>query len=159
MDQNNEQNRIRAVRNFDILCKCLDEKGWEYDADAEKMLVQLGVLGDDFPMPIILIVNEDLQLLSIASLLPFGISRERIVDICLAVTYANCHLTFGAFEFDMDERLISYMNSTCFANGDIGRETVELLINAACADVDRYNDRFFELEAGAITFEEFVSTD
>ena len=60
---------------------------------------------------------------------------------------------------DMEHKVLSYRNSTCFVDGEIGAETFDLLIDIACTQIDRYNDRFFALEKGMLTLEDFISAD
>ena len=157
MEQKNEHNAIRARRNYEILCRCLDEKGWQYTANAETMTVNIGFLGDDIPMPVVFIVDENCQVLRVASVIPFTVSHEHMIDICLAVTHTNGRLPFGTFVFDMEAGVISYRNSTCFIDGDIGMETIELLTDIACTQIDRFNDLFYAIEKGMLSFEDFIS--
>lgn len=159
MSLNDGIKKMRTMKVYKALLSFLDQKGWKYSTQEGELIVHLGFVGEDIPMPIIFDVDENVQILKVISIMPFGVSEEHFLDMSMATTYVNSHLPFGTFMLDMEHKVLSYRNSTCFIDGEIGAETFDLLIDVACTQIDRYNDRFFALEKGMLTLEDFISAD
>lgn len=159
MSQNDEIKRMRALKVYRDLLSYIDEKGWKCNSDEETLSVIIGFIGEDIPIPINFIVVEDVQVLNVVSALPFKVSQEHFLDMCMAITYTNSHLPIGTFVLDMEQGMLLYRNATCFAEGDIGTETFDLLTDFAFAQVDRYNDRLLAIETGSLSLEDYISLD
>ncbi|MBR4635456.1 MAG: hypothetical protein IKO51_03740 [Clostridia bacterium] len=76
MSLNDEIKKMRAMKVYKALLSFLDQKGWKYSTQEGELIVHLGFVGEDIPMPIIFDVDENVQILKVISIMPFGVSEE-----------------------------------------------------------------------------------
>lgn len=151
-----EEVTARAKRILDTARKVLDEKGWHYDAREEDNVLFCELRSDDFPIDIKFIVNEKLELAILYSKIPVTISEGKRVEAAVAVNMVNNILVDGCFEYHIDTGIIYFRLTNSFTDTDLSGSLINTMIMRSCGVVDDYNDRFFMLDKGVLSLEDFI---
>ena len=152
-----ENKKARAV--YDSLCAALQANNWNFRKVEKDLVVVASIKGDDFPIDFVLRVNPDIEKITFISYLPTKAPEDKRVDFALAVCQANYSLTQGRFDYDISDGTISYENYTSFKFNEINPEHYEYLIMVSAGIIDKYNDKFFMIEKGVMTVNQFIEQD
>ena len=144
-----------AEQAFSTLCAALNARNWNYEVEEDNLLVHFGVSGDDIPMKFIIFVDVDRQMIRLLSPLSFKMSEEKRVEGAIATCAASYGMADGSFDYDISDGSISFRMTESFRNCSLGEGVIQYLISCACAMVDQYNDRFYDLARGKMTIKEF----
>jgi len=147
---------MQAHRIFKSMCTAFDKRELKYQTETESFTVKLQFSGEDISFDISLSVIPETQLLTVNSKLPFTVSAEKIEEISLATSMANCEIAFGNFDFNYRQREVSFRSCMSIEECIIGDGCFNYLLDSACFAVERYNDKFVGLNLGFISLEEFV---
>lgn len=151
-----EQKLQKAQQVYATIRAALDQRGWNYGVNDERLSVQVGVQGDDLPMEIRITADVRRQMLVLISPLPLVVKEDKRLDTAVAVAVANQTAVDGGFDFDLNNgRLYFRMNDT-FIDCEPSVEVINHMVSCTCALVDHYNDRFMMLSSGLITLEKFI---
>lgn len=151
-----EKNMIQAQEVYKVLCKTLDAREWEYEKEEDKLLVHLNVRGDDFPIQLVLVVDADRQLIRVMSYLPFDMSQDKRLDGVIAACVLTNRLAAGSFDYNFSNGKVLFRLNQCFRGSVIGEGLIEYLLDCACTITDEYNDKFFALNKGFMSIEDFL---
>ncbi len=141
------------------LCRFMDANDLSYARHDEDLTITTGISGDDFPIDIIMMVNDEKGLLSIYSILPYKITEERRIDLAVAVCAANSGMAFGCFDYDITKGRILYRASCCFTDCTFAQELYMYMLSMTASTVEAYNDRFFMVSKGMLSAEDFVKQE
>ncbi len=145
-----------AKREFDTLCRTLDEREWHYDKHEEDMTISCGVSGDDIPMRLIIRIMPERQLAQVLSPLPFDIPEDKRVDVAMATTMINDKLANGSFDFDLASGRTVFRLTSAFMNCNLSTEVYDYMIGVSAATVDEYNDKIMMLCKGMLDLSAFA---
>lgn len=149
---------MNAAKNvYDTMCSKLDNMGWVYEKEEEKLLIRSGAKSNDLPIEFVVIVEPERQLVRFISMLPFFIPEEKRIEAAAAVCVANFDMADGCFVYDIGTGDIIFRMTSSFMDSTLGGDLFEYMIVVGCGIVDRYNDRFFALGEGLISLEDFIS--
>lgn len=145
----------QAELAFKAICKALDDDGWHYEKDVDKMVITCGARGDDLPIPLRIAIDADRALLRMSSYVnsvPEGKRTEAAVVIC-AINY---RLVSGCFDYDIRDGEVSYRQAISFADSVLSGAMCNYLLYCVCSTVDEYNDRIADYLSGNISFEDIM---
>lgn len=155
-----EDNKLQLAKQvYKTLCDAIDARQWKYKKDEEKLVVSLGVNGDDIPMDLILIVDAERQLIRLLSPLPFKMSEAKRMEGAIAVCAASYGVVDGNYDYDITDGSIIFRMTASFRSSTIGEGLLQYLISCACVVVDKYNDRFLALDKGMIDIGQFLAQE
>ena len=137
----------------------LDEKGIRYEKTPEKMSVHFKMSGDDIPVEIVAAIDAERELIRAFSPLPFTFSEEKRIEGAIATCQANYRLVDGNFDYNMRDGRIIFRMTSSYTQCLISKELLTYMIACLCYTVDDYNDKFFMLNKGSISIEEFFKKD
>lgn len=155
----NEKELKTAKEAYDTLCNTLDARKWKYEKDDEKLVINLGVNGDDIPMGFAIYCDADRQLIRLMSLLPFKMSKDKLIEGAIATSYINYTLADGSFDYSLADGSIIFRMTSSFRESLIGDELFKYMIDVACITVDKYNDQLFMIEKGKLSIEDFIKNN
>ena len=144
---------------FSILCQALDEKNWKYKLAQEKLMVRLGVNGDEIAMEISARIDGEREQIYMISFLPFKIPEDKRIDTAIAILEANRQMAMGSFDLDLTDGTVSYRIVSTYKGSLLSTEAVKLMIDALCSLVDEYNDQLLALSKGMITLNDFIKNN
>ena len=145
-----------AQQVYQTLCDALENRGWKFGKEEEKLLVHFGVNGDDLPMQIILFVDAERQLIRLSSFLPFKMSEAKRMEGAIATCAASYGMVDGNFDYDLTDGSISFRMTASFKGSRIGEGLILYMIDCTCAMVDKYNERFLALDKGVLSITDFI---
>ena len=151
-----EKELKHAKEVYDTLCNTLDGMKLRYGKDEDKLIIHLGMNGDDIPMDFIIHCDADRQLIRLMSFLPFKISEEKRIDGAIATSYANFLMADGSFDYNLGDGSILFRMTSSFRESLVGEDLFMYMIHIACVTVDEYNDQFLMISKGNLTIADFI---
>lgn len=146
----------KAKEMYDVLCRMMDNKGWHYEKEEEELIVKSGVKGNDFPIEFIIRVNPRNELVSFFSKLPFNVEEDKRIDVALAICAVNYWLADGSFDYDLSDGSILFRLTSSYKESTLGEALFEYMVVVSAATVDNYNDKFFMMSKGMMTYQQFI---
>lgn len=154
-----EKNKKAALNVYETICQMFDDLEFKYERHDEDLVVSCSIKGEDFPMDILFIVDADRELVQLLSPIPFRISEDKRIDTAVAVAVANYGLINGSFDYDMSDGEIRFRATQSFLDSILGKEVFRYMLGASTSSIDKYNDRFFMLNKGMMTVEQFIEME
>ncbi len=151
-----ERNLKQAQSVYETICKSLDARGWKYDRVDERLTITCSARGDDIPMDLIIVVDADVQIVSIISPLPFKISEDKRVDFSSAICVANYGIMNGSFDYDIESGRIIFRIVSSFRGSILSEELFDYMVYVAFRTIDDYNDKFLMIEKDMFTTEQLL---
>ena len=151
-----EKDLAKAKETFENVCALLDGDEWKYQKDEEKFMIRFSARGEDIPMDFIVYIDPHPGLVQLVSVLPFRVSKERMVDAAIASCAINNRLKNGTFDFDISEGMIKFRVSQAYFDSAIGQEVFRYMLIVSGRTVDDYNDKFLMLSKGNLELKDFL---
>lgn len=147
-----------AINIYKTLCIALNAKNWNYSKNDEKLEVRFTVKGDDLPILIVIIIDNEMQLTRLYSILTFTMKEEKRIDGAITACIASYNLYDGNFDYDITDGKIWFRLAFSFRKSLISEELFWDIIDYACSAVDKYNDKFYAISEGLLSIEDFLSS-
>ena len=151
-----DMKKARAKEVFDLLCKCLDNRDWNYERVDDDLVVYFNVSGDDLPVKYIFLVDDDRQLIRLLSPMSFDMVEDKRIDGAIAACHASYGLVHGNFDYDVAKGNIAFRMVHSYFEDEVTEEIIYYMIDLAGVIVDKYNDKFFALNKGYMSIEKFL---
>ena len=152
-------NGMTAKEAFRAVCDMLDGANLKYSADADALKVECGIQGDDFPVKMQMIVDDDHHLVALYSQMPFEVPEDKRVELAIAISVVNNRLADGSFDYDMRDGSILFRLTLSYLDSVIGNEAFFYQLLVSFKTIDEYNDKLFLLAKGSISIEDFISSE
>ena len=146
----------RATQLYQQLKDHLDAHGIKYTPHDNDQVITLTAQGEDFPIPLIIRVIGEIEILRISSPIPGNFPEDKRIDAAVAVATINDQLMIGTFTLDMNDGSVAYRICHNFHDNDISEEQIRYLITAMFKITDDFNDSLFLLSKGMITLDQFI---
>lgn len=147
----------QAKKVYETLCTAIDNRDWKYEKDEDELVAHFWVNGDDIPMKFILRVDAGRQLIQLLSPMPFCMSESKRIDGAVATCAASFNLVDGSFDYNLSDGRIVFRMTASFRESTIGEMLFQYMISCACATVDEFNDKFFAIDKGTLSIDEFIA--
>lgn len=154
-----EEKKTMGQTVYDTICKMLDENELHYDRHDDDLCITLQLRGEDIPMDIIFDVLADRQIVQLISPLPFTVPEDKRVDIALATTFVNNFLVDGSFDFNIANGRIAFRQTASYIESILGKELFNYMLAISAGTVEDYNDKFFMISKGALSFDQFMENE
>ncbi len=141
---------------YNKLKRIVGEAGFRNKADDDKMTVSFDLLGKDLPMSYDISVIPERSVFVLRSVQPFIVRRDKKNDLAVASCIASNLLVDGSFGYNCDNDTIAYKMSTPFLSDIINERTLDYLISCSLSTVEKFNDKFLELNKGRININKFI---
>lgn len=148
-----------AQKVYATVCAALDERGWKYDRDDEKLIIRTGVRTEDLPVHHIIIVDVERQVLRMASPIPLEMGADKRTEGAIITTVATMGLRDGNFDYNLQTGRIVFRLTASFRGCEIGKGLAHYFIDCTNAVVDRYNDRFEAVNSGKMSVADFIELE
>ena len=153
-----EMKRAKAEAVYELLCTALEHREWTFDKVEEDLVVRFAVNGDDMPLQFVMLVEEEKELVTLLSPLPFKMSESKRMDGAIAACAVSCGMADGSFDYDISEGGIAFRLVVSYRGSILSEGVLQYMISCSCAMVDQYNDRFLALNKGILSVEDFFET-
>ena len=117
--------------------------------------VQLGRMHSELRQKTIR-VNPRNELVSFFSKLPFNVEEDKRIDVALAICAVNYWLADGSFDYDLSDGSILFRLTSSYKESTLGEALFEYMVVVSAATVDNYNDKFFMMSKGMMTYQQFI---
>ena len=148
-----------GLNAYRTLISMMNNQGLKYTSFDDKLRVELGFNTDDLDVELICIIDEERELVRILSFLPFKFPEDKRVDGAIAATVANHGMVNGSFDFDISDGEMLFKCVNSYKNGGFNEDIAYYMISVAVSTVDDYNDRFFGIAKGMISFQDFIEKE
>ena len=148
-----------AQKVYATVCAALDERGWKYDRDDEKLVVRTGVRTEDLPVHHIIIVDAERQILRMASPIPLEMAEDKRAEGAVITTVATMGLRDGNFDYDLQTGRIVFRLTASFRGSEIGIGLAHYFIECTNSVVSHYNDRFEAVNSGKMSVADFIELE
>ena len=85
--------------------------------------------------------------------------EDKRVDGAIAVCVANNGLNDGCFDYDVRDGEIRFRLTSSYRESTLGAALFEYMIMVSISAIDRYNDKFFMIAKGNMTFQRFIERE
>ena len=155
--------RIEATeKNAAVLISMLDHQKLKYTIEAQtpaKTHIRIRFTGEDLPMTFHIILRADRQICTVFSVMPFVMTQEQMQDAAAAVAAANHGLIDGSFDLNLNTGEIRFRLTSCYLGTVLSEELLSYMMFVSAETVDRYNDRFYALNIGEMSLQQFLQAD
>lgn len=159
-EENIAELRAKHAENiYNALVKICDEREWHYTRHDEQKTLDFFLTGEDLAMRFFIIVDEERQLVRIASPMMFRPNRNNSLNLCLATTVINFLLRDGNFEYDPKNNTLQFRMTASILQGNFGIGLFNYLIDCACTTVDMYNDKLFAVSLGYLGLDDILKEE
>ena len=148
-----------GLNAYRTLISMMNNQGLKYTSFDDNLRVELGFNTDDLDVELICIIDEERELVRILSFLPFKFPEDKRVDGAIAATVANHGMVNGSFDFDISDGEMLFKCVNSYKNGGFNEDIAYYMISVAVSTVDDYNDRFFGIAKGMISFQDFIEKE
>ncbi len=156
---NAQELHAKALEVYSTVKEHLDDHHMHYQANDKNLAITLISVGDDLPMPLLIEVHEDRQVLRLVSPLPAKMPEDKRVEGAIATSVANYGLINGSFDYDMRDGEIRFRITTGYHGTKLSKDLVHYLIACTLSTVDHYNDKFFTLAKGMTGIDDFIGAE
>ncbi len=154
MDQENKA--MQAQQAYDTLCAALDEWGWKYKKEEEKLIVRFGATGNDLSTSFVVLMDADRQLVRLLGFLPFEMAEDKRVEGSIATNFANYKFADGSFDYNFSNGKIVWRMTSSFRDSLVGAQLFQYMIRCSCSTIDKYNDQFLAISEGKLSLADFI---
>lgn len=146
----------RATQVYHVIKSHLTSKGLKFDPHDDDQVITMTAQGEDLPMPVLIRVIGEREVLHIASPLPGKVPEDKRIDAAVALAAINNRIMNGNFDLDLDTGLIVFRVCQSFHDNDISEEQVHYLLAIVFITTDQFNDTLFMMAKGAMTLEQLL---
>lgn len=133
-----------AQKNFKVLCAMLDDNKWNYEKDDENFVITSGARGDDLPIPLEIKLLPAAQIVTLISVMPFEIPKEKTSIVSLAVSVVNQKIIDGNFEINYDSNKMLFRLTSSYFDSLLSKEAFQYMLFVSCQTIDEFNDKFLK---------------
>lgn len=150
-----EKKLKRAQNVYKTLCEMMDANELRYEKHDEELTINFVMGGDDLPMPFVINVEAERELIRLLSPIPTVFSEDKREDGAIATCRVNYGLADGSFDYDYKEGSIVFRLTSSYIDSLISKDVFEYMLGISVCTVDEYNDKFFMLSKGMMKLEDF----
>lgn len=143
---------------YKTLCETMDDRGWKYEKDPEKLIIHFIVTGEDIPMHFLVHIDPERELIRLLSQMPFAFSEERRMEGAIATCQTNYKIADGNFDYDFKTGDVYFRLTSSFRESLISKDLLNYMVGISCFAVDDFNDKFLMIEKGVLSIEDFLKS-
>lgn len=148
---------LEAKVTYDTICQALDAHELKYSKDEEDLTVFCSAKGEDFPMDVVIRVNERNDTVSMHSRLPIVFDEDKRLDAAIIVSVINNKLMCGSFDLNIKEGKIYFRLTNGYVGSRLDPEVFSFMLACSFHTIDEYNDKLFMFGKGMISVEQLIS--
>ena len=146
----------RAAEVYGVVKNHLTAHNLRFEPHDDDLVITLTAQGDDLPMPVLIRVIGDREVLPLSSPLPGKVPEDKRIDAAVALAAINNRLMNGCFDLDLDSGLIVFRVCQSFHDNDITDEQIHYLLAILFITTDQFNDTLFLMSKGTLTLEQVL---
>ncbi len=145
----------KAWQSYTALCKMLERNEIDFERDDKNMYARCTVSGKDTDMNFLFTVDASKMLITLYSIIPIQVEKDKASDMALALCVINNGLSDGAFSLDTSNMLVYYKMTSSFYNSKVNPSVFEYMLSEAADVMEEY---FIKIKKLIITGEPYIRT-
>ena len=150
----------KAIEVYETLCSALDKHGLKYEKEGKDKdgdyTVRFTAVGEDLPMEFVVFVDVERQLVRLMSQMPFRFSEGKRIEGAIVTSRANYRMVDGNFDYDYTTGRTIYKMTSSIRDSLISEDLLFYMVSCAYSMVDEFNDKFFMIDKGGMSVEDFL---
>lgn len=146
---------MNTKKVYEAFLEHLKNRELKYRSDDKEMEVNLIMQGDDFPIDMDFIFDDERQMLIVRSVLPVTFEKDKRIEGAITSGMATYRLVNGCFDYSMEKGRVIFRMNHMFRDAIPSAETFDYLIACSSVTVDEYNDKLFMVAKGMLSVEDF----
>ncbi len=144
----------RSWQAYETLCSVMEKNDIYYEKDDHNLCVKCSVSGEDIQLNFAFVINPVKMLITLYSLVPVKVRKEKSADMAIAVCMINNNLTDGSFCFDTNDGTIFFKMTSSFCDTNVTEELFEYMLSVAADTMDDYFLKIKQIEKSEQPFSE-----
>lgn len=133
--QKTYQTTIQALKNLDLT----------FEEHFDDLVIVSGAKGNEMPVPLVINVNTNNEVLAIYSELPLNIDEKARNRIAVAINMINYSIVNGSFDYDYNSGRVIFRMAHYLPENDFTVYDVRRMIVITCGTVNRFNHRIAKI--------------
>ena len=143
-------------KNYKLLCKMLDDKGWKYDTDAEKYKISCDVEGENGTYSVRMYLDDERAVAITWVFIDLKVPSSMQETMSLAINAINSYVIHGVFDYGQEKGNLLYRCTSTFRESIVSEEWFEYLLDVACVTTDNHLSKLRRLVKGYLTLDELI---
>lgn len=148
------ENQTKQVYNS--LCEAMQDMEFSFDKKEEELLILSGAQGEDLPMPFMVRVSDERQIVSFVSVIPVEIKESMQKNVIVALNEINMYLLDGCFAYDVAQSHVIFRSALTYRDALIGKGALKQMIMLSLSAVEAYNDKIQKIIENEMTIPEII---
>ncbi len=148
------ENKSKQI--FNSLCEVMKDIEFSYDKKEDEGVILSGVKGKDMPMPFMMRVSDEKQIVSFVSVIPVDVNEKMLKNIIIALNEINTYLLDGCFAYDTFQSRIIFRSALTYRDAVIGKEALKQMIMLSLAAVDGRNGELQKIVENEMSVQEII---
>lgn len=147
---------VTALNIYSDMCDVLDENGFVYDKDDDKLRVELFVANtNNISIKFIMMINIEMQTIMLTSPIDLKMSEDKQMEGILSACIASNNLPDGSFDYDLPNRSVSFRLTFSYKGSLVGKGLFLRLICYSYSIVSKYVVKFSDINKGILSIDKF----
>lgn len=146
----------QTLQVYNSLCEAMRDMEFAFDKKEEELIILSGVQGEDLPMPFMIRVSDDKQLVSFVSVVPVEVNERAKKTVIVALNEINMYLLDGCFAYDEAQAHIMFRSALTYRDALIGKGALKKMIMLSLSAVEAYNDKIQKIVTKEMTIQEAI---
>ncbi len=135
----NVRKEVKVRDVFNNMKKSLDDSGYNYQVDQERMVIRTGFQGDDLPIPVVMYVDDEHPFITVATQLDIEVPETSFGKALELINELNSGIRFGLFVLDCDNRMINFRYNERIVDETNKIDHYKELLALVVTTTDRYD--------------------
>lgn len=141
---------------FNSLCEVMQDMDFSYDKKEEESIILSGAQGEDLPMPFMVRVSDEKQIVSFVSVIPVDVSEKMLKNVIIALNEMNMYLLDGCFAYDTSQSHAIFRSALSYKDALIGKGALKQMIMLSLSAVETYNDKIQKIVEKEMSVQEII---
>lgn len=139
----------KAQKTYQMIVQSLKNLDLTFNEHFDDLVVTSGARGNEMPVPLIIKVDADNEVLSIYSELPFRIDEKVRNRIAVAINMINYSIVNGNFDYDYNSGRVIFRMAHYLPENDFTVDDVRRMIVVTYGTVNQFNRRIEKIAQAA----------
>lgn len=146
----------QTLQVYNSLCEAMRDMEFSFDKKEEELLILSGAQGEDLPMPFMIRVSGERQIVSFVSVIPVEVGEKIKKNVIIALNEINMYLLDGCFAYDTNASHIIFRSALTYKDALIGKGALKQMIMLSLSAVESYNDKLQKIVEHEMSVKEII---
>lgn len=146
----------QTLQVYNSLCEAMHDMEFSFDKKEEELIILSGAQGEDLPMPFMVRVSDEKQIVSFVSVIPIEVGEKMKKNVIIALNEINMYLLDGCFAYDTSQAHILFRSALTYKDALIGKGALKQMIMLSLSAVEAYNDKLQKIVEHEMSVQELI---